>query len=118
MMSRLLPFRLAGSAANVARCNYMTGPGSRGVQNTKPRSLSIEGLKKHWDLVPLFAVMTVAMTGVVLYIGRLATKTPDITWRKVECPSDDYANKPLKLISTHPREKDFYAIPEGLLKGA
>ena len=117
MMSRFLPFRLSGSVANVARCNYMTGPGSRGMQNTKPRSLSVEGLKQHWDLIPLFTVMTIAMSGVVLYVGRLATKTPDVSWRKVENPSDIYMNRGAKLISTHPKEKDATVVPVDLLKG-
>ena len=50
----------------------MKGPKGREGQNKKPHSLTIEGLKKHWDLIPLFGVMTIAMSGVVLYVGRLS----------------------------------------------
>ena len=111
MWSRLLITRLAGSTAKVGRCNYMKGPKGREGQNKKPHSLTIEGLKKHWDLIPLFTVMTIAMSGVVLYVGRLCTKTPDVSWRKVENPSDDYKDRSSKLWSTHSADLDHTVVP-------
>ena len=89
----------------------MKGPQGRDAQNQKPHSLTIEGLKKHWDLIPLFAVMTIAMSGVALYVGRLCTKTPDVSWRKVENPSDDYKDKSSKLWTTHSPDLDHTVVP-------
>merc|ERR1719328_97792 len=112
MWSRLLPLRLAVPAAKVPKCNYMEGPGGRKVQNRRPKSLSVAGLRRHWDLIPLFTVITVAMSCVGIYVVRLATKATDISWRSHDPhASDAYISKPFKLISTHPPEQDVTVMP-------
>ena len=117
MLTRLFPLaRAAASAPKVVKRNYMYGKGSRSEQNGMPFSLTMRGLKIHYDLVPLFVVVGGSLVAVCIYIGRLAAVNPDVAWRKQETPQNDYSNRDFKLIRTHPPEKDFVAIPKELLE--
>ena len=117
MLTRLFPLaRAAASAPKVVKRNYMHGKGSRMENNSLPFSLTMKGLKIHYDLIPLFVVVGGAMVAVCIYIGRLAAVNPDVAWRKQETPQNDYSNKDFKLIRTHPPEKDVIAFPKELLE--
>jgi len=45
------------------------------------RGMTWKSLKETYSLVPLFGIMGVAMTAASLYLTRLATKKPDVSWR-------------------------------------
>merc|ERR1712109_79906 len=93
MLSRLIPH-----LKNVPKRSYMHGLGSRSEQNSLPRSLTIAGIKQEWSLIPLYVVMTIAMTGVVYYCGRLAIQGSDVSWMKEAEPWNYYSDKEFKII--------------------
>ncbi|XP_043271769.1 cytochrome c oxidase subunit NDUFA4 [Venturia canescens] len=74
--------------------------------------LSIKDLKKHPSLVPLFACFGVGALGAALYVLRLATRNPDVSWnpKKNSEPWQEYSNKQYKFYSTEDYSK-FYKEP-------
>ena len=62
-------------------------------------------MKTHYSLIPLWGVMAVAMSVVVLYIGRLAIKTTDVNWSKNHETWNYYSDKEFKLITTNEKGK-------------
>nr|ABG81968.1 putative mitochondrial NADH dehydrogenase (ubiquinone) 1 alpha subcomplex [Diaphorina citri] len=48
--------------------------------------LSIQSLKKHTALIPLFVAVGAGALGATFYTLRLATRNPDVTWFKHSNP--------------------------------
>ncbi|XP_050432120.1 cytochrome c oxidase subunit NDUFA4 [Adelges cooleyi] len=64
--------------------------------------MTLESLKKHKSLIPLFACLGVGMAGAVFYLGRLALRNPEVTWhpKKNQEPWEEYKQKQYKFYST------------------
>ncbi|VVC34815.1 NADH-ubiquinone reductase complex 1 MLRQ subunit [Cinara cedri] len=64
--------------------------------------LSIESLKKHKSLIPLFVVLGIGMSGAAFYLTRLAMKNPEVTWhpKKNQEPWEEYKQKQYKFYTT------------------
>ena len=84
--------------------NYMTGPGGRLAQNAKAPGMSMEEIKKHYSLIPIFVVLGVAVIVPALYCARLATKSTDVSFSKNVAPWDDYTDKAFKFINISGKE--------------
>merc|ERR1712058_17797 len=63
---------------------YLFGKGGRTMNNSisSMQGLTIKSLKHHVALQPLFVIMGVGIVFVCAYVGRLASKTTDVNWRK------------------------------------
>ncbi|PZC72445.1 hypothetical protein B5X24_HaOG211140 [Helicoverpa armigera] len=66
------------------------------------QGLSIESLKKHKALIPLYVCVGIGCAGAVFYIGRLATRNPDVSWNKKTNPEpwEEYRAKQYKSIKS------------------
>ncbi|XP_025424322.1 cytochrome c oxidase subunit NDUFA4 [Sipha flava] len=64
--------------------------------------MTIESLKKHKSLIPLFACLGVGMVGAAFYLARLAIKSPEVTWHPKDNqePWEAYKQKTYKFYST------------------
>ena len=58
----------------------------------------MQSIKDEWSLIPLYLVMTVAMSGVVYYCGRLAFSNECVAWKKQDEPWNYYSDKEFKII--------------------
>ena len=98
-LSRLI--RSTRTFPSVDKLNYMTGPGSREMQNKigKMQGMTIESLKRHYDLIPIMFLIGLAIVYPVLYTGRLALKATDVTWKKELQPYEDYAAREYKFLN-------------------
>ncbi|CAB3226808.1 unnamed protein product [Arctia plantaginis] len=65
------------------------------------QGLSIESLKKHKALIPLYVCVGVGCAGAMFYLGRLATRNPDVTWNRKTNPEpwQEYKDKQYKFYS-------------------
>ena len=63
------------------------------------QGLTLSSLKHHVALQPLFAIMGLGMIMVGAYLGRLAIKTTDVSWKKEEQPYNYYRNKQFKFLN-------------------
>ncbi|XP_026812403.1 cytochrome c oxidase subunit NDUFA4-like [Rhopalosiphum maidis] len=64
--------------------------------------MTIESLKKHKSLIPLFFCLGIGMAGAGFYLTRLAMKSPEVTWhpKKNQEPWEEYKQKTYKFYST------------------
>ena len=85
--------------ANIMERSYMSGKGSRAEQNRRPQGLTVASLKTHYSLLPLYGALGFAMTVMVLYCIRLATKPTDISWKKDHEPWEYYRHREFKLVN-------------------
>lgn len=95
LQSRIIARRFT----NIIKRNYMTGKGSREQQNLAPMGLTMASIKTHYSLVPLYASLGFAMSVVVLYCIRLATKPTDLSWTKEHEPWEYYRHREFKFIN-------------------
>ena len=64
------------------------------------QGLTAATLPKHPALIPLFTAIGGGMALAFGYLGRLATKCPDVCWdRASSYPYEKYANKQYKFYS-------------------
>ena len=66
------------------------------------QGMTLQSIKKHYSLIPLFAVISAAMSVVVFYVIRLATYSTEVNWTKrsgENAPWNDYAAREYKLIN-------------------
>lgn len=65
------------------------------------QGMTLASLKKHKALIPLYVCVGAACVGAVFYTLRLATRNPDVGWRRVpgEIPNEEYRNKQYKFYS-------------------
>ncbi|CAD0244608.1 unnamed protein product [Spodoptera exigua] len=65
------------------------------------QGLSLESLKKHKALIPLYVCVGIGCAGAVFYLGRLATRNPDVSWNKKSNPEpwEEYRAKQYKFYS-------------------
>ena len=66
------------------------------------QGMTLQSIKKHYSLIPLFAVISAAMGVVVFYVIRLATYSTEVNWAKrsgENAPWNDYAAREYKLIN-------------------
>ncbi len=61
--------------------------------------MTIESLKKHKALIPLFVIMGAGIAFVAGYCVRLATRTTDVSWKKEEEPYNAYKSKQFKFLN-------------------
>jgi NADH dehydrogenase (ubiquinone) 1 alpha subcomplex subunit 4 len=99
LQSRPIPLVTTMRVANIMKRNYRKGPGSRAEQNRPPQGLTLASVKTHYSLLPLYASLGFAMTCVVLYCFRLATKPTDVSWRKEHEPWEHYRHQHIKIVN-------------------
>ncbi|CAG4946404.1 cytochrome c oxidase subunit NDUFA4 [Colias croceus] len=65
------------------------------------QGLSIQSLKKHKALIPLFVCVGLGCGASVFYTLRLALRNPDVSWNKKSNPEpwEEYRNKQYKFYS-------------------
>ncbi|KAJ0177558.1 hypothetical protein K1T71_006431 [Dendrolimus kikuchii] len=65
------------------------------------QGLSIQSLKKHKALIPLYVCVGIGCAGAVYYLGRLAVRNPDVSWNKKTNPEpwQEYRDKQYKFYS-------------------
>ncbi|XP_039750537.1 cytochrome c oxidase subunit NDUFA4 [Pararge aegeria] len=65
------------------------------------QGLSIQSLKKHKALIPLYVCVGLGCGASLFYIIRLATRSPDVSWNKRTNPEpwQEYRNKQYKFYS-------------------
>ncbi|XP_032516146.1 cytochrome c oxidase subunit NDUFA4 [Danaus plexippus] len=65
------------------------------------QGLSIQSLKKHKALIPLYVCVGLGCAGSVFYLARLALRSPDVSWNKKTNPEpwQEYRNKQYKFYS-------------------
>ena len=63
------------------------------------QDLSWSGFKRHPGLQPLFVTMSIGITFVLAYCGRLISKPPDVTWRHDPEPFNSYKEKHYKWVN-------------------
>ncbi|CAF4818745.1 cytochrome c oxidase subunit NDUFA4 [Pieris napi] len=65
------------------------------------QGLSIQSLKKHKALIPLFVCVGLGCGASMFYILRLATRNPDVSWNKRTNPEpwEEYRNRQYKFYS-------------------
>ncbi|XP_053605546.1 cytochrome c oxidase subunit NDUFA4 [Plodia interpunctella] len=65
------------------------------------QGLSIQSLKKHKALIPLYVCTGIGCVGAILYLGRLALRSPDVSWSKKNNPEpwEEYRTKQYKFYS-------------------
>jgi hypothetical protein len=82
---------------------YITGPGGRKENNSKPmQGLTMKSIKHHKALQPLFVIMGAGMVFVAAYCVRLASKTTDVNWSKQKDPAaplNYYENRQFKMLN-------------------
>ncbi|CAH2267986.1 jg8428 [Pararge aegeria aegeria] len=63
------------------------------------QGLSIQSLKKHKALIPLYVCVGLGCGASLFYIIRLATRSPDVSWNKRTNPEpwQEYRNKQYKV---------------------
>ena len=74
--------------------------------------MTLKGLKTEWSLLPLFGVITVAMSGVVWYCWRLAFRNEVVNWTKVEEPWNKFADKEFKIFKVNDGLHDKRHVPD------
>jgi len=93
---------------------YLMGKGGRKMNNiTPPQGLSVASLKHHVALQPLFVIMGVGIVFVCAYVGRLASKTTDVNWRKEKDTAElhkYYENRQFKWFN--PRGVDYSTLSD------
>ncbi|XP_076628552.1 NADH dehydrogenase (ubiquinone) MLRQ subunit [Colletes latitarsis] len=69
----------------------------------KMQGLTWSSLKKNPMLLPLYFCIAVGATGSTLYLVRLATRNPDVSWfpKKNPEPWNDYKDKQYKFRTVH-----------------
>ncbi|XP_013778386.1 cytochrome c oxidase subunit NDUFA4-like [Limulus polyphemus] len=62
---------------------------------------SLRSLRKHPSLVPLVATVGLGVVVASLYLGRLAVKSPEVSWNKKQNPEpwNEYDKKQYKFYS-------------------
>ncbi|XP_041989159.1 cytochrome c oxidase subunit NDUFA4 [Aricia agestis] len=65
------------------------------------QGLSIQSLKKHKALIPLFVCVGLGCCASGFYLLRLATRSPDVSWNRKSNPEpwQEYRNKQYKFYS-------------------
>ncbi|CAG9787528.1 unnamed protein product [Diatraea saccharalis] len=65
------------------------------------QGLSLQSLKKHKALIPLYVCTALGCGGAVFYLARLALRSPDVSWNKKTNPEpwEEYRNKQYKFYS-------------------
>ncbi|CAH2040062.1 unnamed protein product, partial [Iphiclides podalirius] len=65
------------------------------------QGLSLQSLKKHKALIPLYVCTGVGCLGAMFYVIRLATRSPDVSWNKKTNPEpwQEYRDKQYKFYS-------------------
>jgi len=94
---------------------YLSGHGGRKANNnifTAMQGLTLKSLKHHTALQPLFIIMGAGIVFVSLYVGRLATRTTDVNWSKVEMEDayGYYKNRQFKWFN--PRGVDYSKVSD------
>jgi len=90
---------------------YLFGKGGRMKNNGAPQGLTLASVKHHVALQPLFVIMGVGIVFVCAYVGRLASKTTDVNWRKEKDSNtlhSYYENRQFKWFN--PRGVDYSTI--------
>jgi len=97
IVPRLITCRTARWAV---KRNYMEGVGGRNKQNTRLPGGSWEEVKKHYSLMPIFAILGFAVVVPALYCVRLATQGTDVIFNKTKPePWNDWNDKAFKFIN-------------------
>uniref|UniRef100_A0A336N6T2 CSON007821 protein n=1 Tax=Culicoides sonorensis TaxID=179676 RepID=A0A336N6T2_CULSO len=67
----------------------------------KMQGASLSSLKKHPALIPLYVCVGAGCLMSALYVLRLATRNPDVTWSRKNNPepNEEYRNKQYKFYS-------------------
>lgn len=82
--------------ATVVKRSYMD---ARYENNRKiPQGLTVKTLKHHYALVPLFFIMSLAMTWVVVFSARSLFKMHDVSLTKQEEPWERYRHKQFRFV--------------------
>ncbi|XP_026330429.1 cytochrome c oxidase subunit NDUFA4 [Hyposmocoma kahamanoa] len=65
------------------------------------QGLSIQSLKKHKALIPLYVCTALGCGGALFYLTRLALRSPDVSWNKRTNPEpwQEYRAKQYKFYS-------------------
>ncbi|XP_045768058.1 cytochrome c oxidase subunit NDUFA4 [Maniola jurtina] len=65
------------------------------------QGLSLQSLKKHKALIPLYVCVGLGCGGSMFYLLRLATRSPDVSWNKNSNPEpwQEYRDKQYKFYS-------------------
>ncbi|EDW33896.1 GL21962 [Drosophila persimilis] len=65
------------------------------------QGLGLQSLKKNPALIPLYVCVAAGAIGAVYYMGRLATRNPDVTWNRSTNPEpwQEYKDKQYKFYS-------------------
>ncbi|VVC91083.1 cytochrome c oxidase subunit NDUFA4 [Leptidea sinapis] len=65
------------------------------------QGLSIESLKRHKALIPLFVCVGLGCGGALFYTARLAFRNPEVTWNRRTNPEpwEEYRTKQYKFYS-------------------
>ena len=91
---------------------YMEGRGGRKQNNQRMQGMRLGSLKKHFGIVPLYVIMTGAISFITWYAYRLATKGAHLNYRKTsweECNAF-YENKQVKRFN--PKGIDYRKVSE------
>ncbi|CAD0205223.1 unnamed protein product [Chrysodeixis includens] len=79
------------------------------------QGLSLESLKKHKALIPLYVCVGTGCAGAVFYLGGLATRNPNVSWNKKSSPEpwEEYRVKQYKFYSPiRDYSKEEYPAPK------
>ncbi|XP_059054622.1 cytochrome c oxidase subunit NDUFA4 [Achroia grisella] len=65
------------------------------------QGLSLQSLKKHKALIPLYVCTALGCGGALVYLARLAFRSPDVSWNKKSNPEpwEEYRAKQYKFYS-------------------
>ncbi|XP_046391748.1 cytochrome c oxidase subunit NDUFA4 [Ischnura elegans] len=65
------------------------------------KGLSLQSVKQHPSLIPLYVCVGAGCLFATFYTIRLATKNPDVTWNRKTNPEpwNEYSNKQYKFYS-------------------
>ncbi|XP_026759726.1 cytochrome c oxidase subunit NDUFA4 [Galleria mellonella] len=65
------------------------------------QGLSLQSLKKHKALIPLYICTALGCGGAIVYLTRLALRSPDVSWNKKTNPEpwEEYRAKQYKFYS-------------------
>lgn len=70
--------------------------------------------KRHPALLPLVGIISVGLTGVVLYSARTAFRAPEASYRKQQNPEpwEEYRDKAYKIYNPRSSKKDQCPAPQ------
>ncbi|KAK6182174.1 hypothetical protein SNE40_009914 [Patella caerulea] len=71
---------------------------------------TLKSLKAHYALVPLFGVTVMGFSGAMYYLGRLATRCPEVGWKNptIKTPKEHWQRyKPTDQYKFYSPTRDY-----------